>query len=354
MRTIPGAVALLLTSISDTVALSLISSRTIHLATPTYSKSTTLFPQPRCLNTQTLRSKVVATAASSTATSSDEPTPTTKSGKDGGLLSFQTKYGRLNPFAIYYGATAILLGLPWFVGLTFCKVFYKITGERWDVNKRMPHFISHIWGMSLLRLSRSYPKVEGKEILEEFFSHGDENRAAMFVANHNSWMDIPFLGATVGITENYKFVSKAELIKVPILGTSISCGGHVMVDRLNRRSQVMAVKNGMGWLKKGVHLCTFPEGTRSKNGRVLSFKNGAFKMAQKVGAPIIPLSIVGSFDAHPHNWMFPRKASVSTCKVVVHPPIESNGLTEQELSNAVKAAIISGLPEEQHPLELNE
>jgi len=353
MRSIPGALALILTSMSETAALSLASSRTIPLIIPTYSKSTTLFPQPRRHNIRNLGSQMNAAPASSAVSGEDEITPK-KEGKDGGKLSFQTKYGRLNPFAIYYGTTAILLGLPWFVGLTLCKLFYKVTGERWDVNKRMPHFISHLWGMTLLRLSRSYPKVEGKEILSEFFSHGDENRAAMFVANHNSWMDIPFLGATVGIGQNYKFVSKAELIKVPILGTSIACGGHVMVDRLNRRSQVMAVKNGMGWLKKGVHLCTFPEGTRSKNGRVLSFKNGAFKMAQKVGAPIIPLSIVGSFDAHPPNWMFPRKASVSTCKVIVHEPIESSGMTEEELSNLVKAAIISGLPEEQHPIELEE
>lgn len=352
MRAITAALAFILTSMSETVAFSLASSRTMPIAIPTYNKSTTLFPQPSRHNIRNLRSQVITAASSSTMPAEDEIATTKEGKKDGGKFSFQTKYGRLNPFAIYYGTTAILLGLPWFVGLTLCKLFYKITGERWDVNKRMPHFISHLWGMSLLRLSRSYPKVEGREILAEFFSHGEKNRAAMFVANHNSWMDIPFLGATVGINQNYKFVAKAELKKVPILGTSIECGGHVMVDRLHRRSQVMAVKYGINWLKKGVHLCTFPEGTRSKNGRVLSFKNGAFKMAQKVGAPVIPLSIVGSFDAHPHNWMFPRKASVAFCKVVIHEPIESSGLTEQELSDAVKAAIISGLPEEQHPLEL--
>jgi len=77
-------------------------------------------------------------------------------------------------------------------------------------------------------------------------------------------------------------------------------------------------------------------------------------MAQKVGAPIIPLSIIGSFDAHPGNWMFPRKPSVSCCKVIIHEPIESSELTEQELSDAVKTAILSGLPESQHPLELSE
>jgi 1-acyl-sn-glycerol-3-phosphate acyltransferase len=73
-------------------------------------------------------------------------------------------------------------------------------------------------------------------------------RAAMFVANHNSWMDIPFLGYAIG-WRNYKIISKAELAKVPILGKSIKCGGHVMVDRSNRKSQLQTLKTGMKWLE---------------------------------------------------------------------------------------------------------
>lgn len=176
-------------------------------------------------------------------------------------------------------------------------------------------------------------------------------RAAMFVANHNSWMDIPFLGVLLGIQTNYKFVSKAELRKVPILGKSIEIGGHVMVDRTNRRSQLMTLKSGIQWLKDGVHLMTFPEGTRSKTGRMLPFKNGAFKMAHKFGAPVVPISIVGSGVAHPHNWMFPRKSSHSVCRVIVHDPIESTDKTEQELADAVRQKIIEGLPESQRPPE---
>ncbi len=61
-------------------------------------------------------------------------------------------------------------------------------------------------------------------------------------------MDIPFLGITVG-WRNYKIISKAELFKVPILGKSIAVGGHVMVDRSSRKSQLMTFKSGMNWLK---------------------------------------------------------------------------------------------------------
>lgn len=95
-------------------------------------------------------------------------------------------------------------------------------------------------------------------------------------------------------------------------------------------------------------MCTFPEGTRSRTGRLLPFKNGAFKMAYKAGAPIIPLSIVGSGDVMPANWMFPRRPT-HECKVIIHEPIETEGKTEGELAEAVRAAVISGLPEDQRP-----
>jgi len=165
--------------------------------------------------------------------------------KEGGRFAFDTKYGALNPYAIYYGLTAILLGIPWFFALTFCQLFYFVTGNRFDKLRRMPIFISHLWGVSLMRLTRNWPKMINLDILQNFYK---EKRPAMFVANHNSWMDIPFLGGTIG-WRNYKLVSKAELGKVPILGKSIKVGGHVMLDRTDRKSQVKTLKRGIQYLK---------------------------------------------------------------------------------------------------------
>jgi 1-acyl-sn-glycerol-3-phosphate acyltransferase len=172
----------------------------------------------------------------------------------------------------------------------------------------------------------------------------------MFVANHNSWMDIPFLGATIG-WRNYKLISKAELSKVPILGKAIRVGGHILVSRDDPRSQIKTLKHGIQLLKDGVHLCTYPEGTRTRNGRLSKFKNGAFKMAHKAGAPVIPISIVGAEGVMPIHWMFPYRPAYNIAQVVVHEPIESVGKTEDELAMEVRNAIISGLPPEQRPLD---
>ena len=158
------------------------------------------------------------------------------------------------------------------------------------------------------------------------------------------------MGATIG-WRNYKFVAKKELEKVPILSSAIKIANNLMVDRKDKRSGLKTLRTGIDYMKDGLHLCTFPEGTRSRTGRVTEFKNGAFKMAHKAGAPVIPLSIVGAQKVQPPYWMFPMMASRKHVKVVVHKPIESKGLSEEELATEVRKAMIDGLPDEQKPLE---
>mmetsp|Transcript_31612 Transcript_31612/g.38671 ORF Transcript_31612/g.38671 Transcript_31612/m.38671 type:complete len:381 (+) Transcript_31612:121-1263(+) len=298
-------------------------------------------------------SGVIRAAGATSSTSTGEPSSDKKANRlaqiksEGGKLAFSTKYGALNPYAVFYGLTSIFLGIAWYMEMMACKVMYFLTRNKFDPKRRLPIFFSQVWGETLMFLTRAYPKVENRHILKEFYKTG---KAAMFVANHNSWQDIPYLGYTIG-WRNYKIIAKKELEKVPILSSAIIQGGHVIVDRTNRRSQLMTLKNGMKWLQEGVHLCTFPEGTRSRSGRLQPFKNGAFKMAYKVGAPVIPLSIVGAGDVMPSTWMFPKSASKNIAKVVVHEPIYPEGKTEEEMANEVRQAVISGLPENQRPLD---
>jgi 1-acyl-sn-glycerol-3-phosphate acyltransferase len=263
--------------------------------------------------------------------------------REGGRLAFDTPIGALNPFAIYCALVSILLSIPWFIALTTMQLVYALTRNRFDRQRRIPVFLNHLWGATLLTLTRCWPKAENMEILQRFYKEG---RPAMFVANHNSWMDIPYLGSTIG-WRNYKIIAKKELSKVPALGKAIYLGGHVMVDRTDRKSQLKTLKTGIQYLKDGVHLCTFPEGTRSRTGKVLPFKNGAFKMAYKAGAPIIPLSIVGANKMMPAHWMFPFRSGHGITKVIVHDPIECKGKTEAELAAEVRKVMLSGLPLDQ-------
>lgn len=107
--------------------------------------------------------------------SSGEPRALTKQQKraeqirrEGGPLAFNTKYGALNPYAIYYGLVSIGLGLVWFVALTLSQLFYKVTGGRLDRRRRIPVFCSHVWGTLLMLFTGCFPRIENGEIIKEF------------------------------------------------------------------------------------------------------------------------------------------------------------------------------------------
>eukprot|EP00591_Stephanopyxis_turris_P004582 CAMPEP_0195525346 /NCGR_PEP_ID=MMETSP0794_2-20130614/25761_1 /TAXON_ID=515487 /ORGANISM="Stephanopyxis turris, Strain CCMP 815" /LENGTH=399 /DNA_ID=CAMNT_0040655797 /DNA_START=9 /DNA_END=1208 /DNA_ORIENTATION=- len=273
--------------------------------------------------------------------------PETKKFNPGPSITFGSSGLKLNLFGTFYGFVAISLGIFWWTALTIYQMIKKIF-PKLDPFTRIPIGISHTWGMALMKLTRCYPIIKGRENLETLY--GKNPRPAMFVANHSSWMDIPFLSAAIG-WNNYKIISKMELLKVPILSKSLTVGGHVMLDRTSRRSQLTTYKKGIEWLKNGVHLCTFAEGTRSRDGRLQPFKNGAFKMAEAVGAPIVPVSIRYAHLVNPVEWVFPfRSARSVPSEIILGTPIETVGKDDAEVLAEVREAMIAALPECQHPL----
>lgn len=269
-------------------------------------------------------------------------------------ITFGSSGLKLNIFGMYYTALAIFLGLFWWAGLTLCQILYKIFGERFDKRRRMAITTGHIWGKILLSLTYCYPIIEGRENLAELTKanegkKGGEKKPAMFVANHSSWMDIPFVAMALGWT-NYKMIAKQELLKVPVLSKSLRVSGHVVLDRSSRKSQMATYKTGVRWLKNGVHLITFPEGTRSRTGRLGPFKKGAFKMAQAVGAPIVPLSVSYAHKVQPLDYIFPVRPSRSIpAKVHIGKPISTEGKSDDEVMEEIWDAIAYNLPESQKP-----
>lgn len=89
--------------------------------------------------------------------------------REGGIFAIHTKYGGLNPFGIWYGLVAVSLGIPWYIAMTICQTFHLITGQRFDKLRRIPIFITQIWGTMLLRLTNCYPNMEGLDILRNFY-----------------------------------------------------------------------------------------------------------------------------------------------------------------------------------------
>ena len=94
----------------------------------------------------------------------------------------------------------------------------------------------------------------------------------------------------------------------------------------------------------------FPEGQRSKDGRLSDFKGGIFSMAVKAKVPIVPISISNAHSVMPAYSLMPVQSGDNKLSVHVHPAIDTEGLTDKELSDFVFEAIASKLPEDQHPL----
>lgn len=111
-------------------------------------------------------SSTTVTAASNALTKQQQRTQQIR--KEGGLLVFNTKFGALNPFAIYYGLVSIGLGLVWFVALTFCQFFYELTGGRFDEKRRLPVFCSQVWGTLLMLFTGCFPQIENWDAIREF------------------------------------------------------------------------------------------------------------------------------------------------------------------------------------------
>ena len=168
------------------------------------------------------------------------------------------------------------------------------------------------------------------------------DRACIFMSNHVSNLDPPALISLIpGRTSAFM---KRSLIQLPILGTGFRQGEFIAVDRSGSAAAAKeSVAAAERVLAKGVHITTFVEGTRSPNGRMLPFKKGPFFLAIGAGALCIPVSIHGTEKIL-------RKGSLrmhpGPAYVVFHPPIDpARFATREELTQAVRNAIASGLPE---------
>ena len=99
-------------------------------------------------------------------------------------------------------------------------------------------------------------------------------------------------------------------------------------------------------------LMAFPEGKRSQDGRLMDFKGGIFSMAVKAQVPIVPISISNTHSVMPSNALFPFQSGAGKLHVHVHPPIEIEGKTEDELAELVRVALLSKMPQDQHPIPM--
>ncbi|XP_020248195.1 1-acyl-sn-glycerol-3-phosphate acyltransferase 1, chloroplastic [Asparagus officinalis] len=170
--------------------------------------------------------------------------------------------------------------------------------------RRAHHLIAKVWAsVSIAPFYRF--EMEGLENLPCW------DVPAVYVSNHQSFLDTYTL-LTLG--RNFKFISKTSIFVIPIVGWAMFLMGLIPLRRMDSRSQLC-----VELLKKGASVFFFPEGTRSKDGKLGSFRKGAFSVAVKTGVPVVPITLLGTGNLMPSG-----KESVlnsGSVKVIMHKPI---------------------------------
>ncbi|HEX6643989.1 MAG TPA: lysophospholipid acyltransferase family protein [Gemmatimonadales bacterium] len=153
----------------------------------------------------------------------------------------------------------------------------------------------------------------------------DPRRPYVVVSNHESFADILLISH---LPWEMKWLSKAELFRVPFVGWMMQLAGDVPVQRGFGPSAIEAMRACRERLANRVSVMIFPEGTRSPRGELLPFKDGAFRLAIEAGVPILPLAVAGTRTALPKKGFIMRPARA---EVRILPPVETDGMTLDDL-----------------------
>ena len=187
-----------------------------------------------------------------------------------------------------------LIGFPLIVLCTlFTAVFTIICFP--CKNGKAPRAVQVFWSRSVIRLLLLPIKVTGRENV-------DPKQSYVFVANHQSFLDV---FAVYGwLPNNFKWLMKKEIRRVPFVGTACAVAGHIFVDRSNPRAALQSMEKVKRELVDGISTVIFPEGTRTKTGEIGRFKQGAFKIAMDMELPVVPITLNGFYKAMPSGQPF--------------------------------------------------
>ena len=193
--------------------------------------------------------------------------------------------------------------------------------------------IGKMWATVVRLLIPMRVEIIGKENITKGESY-------IFAANHQSAFDIILIYGS--LPAQFKWIMKEELRHAPAIGKACEAMNHIFIDRSSARASYRSIQKAKEILTGGTSVVIFPEGTRSKTGKLLPFKSGAFKMAESLELPIIPVTIDGT-----RNIMGPSISTLMPGKVrlVIHKPIDVKSYEERhdELVEATRSAIESGI-----------
>ncbi len=229
---------------------------------------------------------------------------------------------------LYWSFWAVSSALLFFVALAIFLVTYPF-----DRNRKVLHLFSCFWAQLYFYVNPFWRCT---------VYHRDRlpwRGPAVLVANHESLCDILVL---FGLYRPFKWVSKASVFRAPFLGWNMKLNGYVGIVRGDVNSRERMMSECKAWLSRGVPVLLFPEGTRSTDGEVQAFKDGAFRLALEAKVPVIPIAITGTANTLPKHGFVLNNKSDCRVEVLAAVPTEQFGADFAALREHVRALIIDG------------
>ena len=212
-----------------------------------------------------------------------------------------------------------------------------LVGALFGADEKLYEWIARTWGRVVLWFSGVRVEVQGRENLML-------DRPQIVASNHQSWFDVFAIAAN--LPKKFRFVAKEELGRIPVFGRAWNTAGHISVNRSDRVQAVRTLEHFGDLIRKdNSTIVIFPEGTRSRDGRLLPFKKGAFMLALHTHVDIVPTAVIGSRSVlKKGDWRI-RKG-----KIILRfgQPIPTVGYTEtnrDELIGLVRSQIDKMLEE---------
>ena len=232
-----------------------------------------------------------------------------------GWLSRLRSYFILDP--LIWGYTLVLGTIS-----LICSLF--------DRSGRIQHGLARLWSQLIMKTTLSPVQVTGMERV-------DASKPRVYAVTHASALDIPIL--YVHLPFQFRIVFKSELLSYPFVGWHLKRSGQVCINQQNPAASIEAIKSALKSLRSGMPLVIFPEGGRTRDGQLQPFLPGAFFLAIKAQADIVPVALLGTFDLLPMNSYHIK---CQPLEMRVGEPIATTGLglhDTEAVSAKVKAAI---------------
>jgi 1-acyl-sn-glycerol-3-phosphate acyltransferase len=188
----------------------------------------------------------------------------------------------------------------------------------WDKSGRQQHWIARQWARVLLMSAFTKVKLAGRERLKGV-------GAAVYACNHLSYYDTPALFAKLPF--QFRIIAKAPLFKIPFIGWYLTRSGQVSIDQSSARAGIASLMRGVKTIEHGLPLVVFPEGGRAADGQLQAMMAGAAFIAIKAQVPLVPLTLVGTYELLPIHVYALRPRPV---KLIVGEPISTAGMTTKD------------------------